>query len=217
MDDIIDSILSSQPTVIDDDEGVEEAGMSEGEHEGDGTDVPRAVRALQLLTGAGITVSELLSDVFMGDQAIRSAPIIVNARTEVFDSGVLPEVATRVCRPPDMRIRGKAHINAANTLEEWTLETTGDLLRCELATHAKSTKVGDVEREVVNEESLKELTFDATAEEVQKNAPRLYNTLMKICESPRQEKNTQKVLTRPLIHSSDDELSMRHLSDGSRG
>ncbi|KAG8684030.1 hypothetical protein FRC11_012717 [Ceratobasidium sp. 423] len=44
------------------------------------------------------------------------------------------------------------------------------------ATHAKSTKAGDVKREVVNEESLRELTFDVITEEVQENAPTLCGT-----------------------------------------
>ncbi|KDN35029.1 hypothetical protein RSAG8_11916, partial [Rhizoctonia solani AG-8 WAC10335] len=61
--------MSSQPLlniVIDDDEGVEEAGMSEGMPEGDTAHVPRALRALQSLTEAGMTLSELLNDAFMG-------------------------------------------------------------------------------------------------------------------------------------------------------
>ncbi|KAG8687591.1 hypothetical protein FRC11_006934, partial [Ceratobasidium sp. 423] len=84
------------------------------------------------------------------------------------------------------------HENTVNELKEWANKTTVDILRRELATHAKSTKAGDVEREVVDEESLKKLTFDAITEEVQENAPTLYNTLLSICESTRQEKNTQK-------------------------
>ncbi|KDN40896.1 hypothetical protein RSAG8_07764, partial [Rhizoctonia solani AG-8 WAC10335] len=91
-----------------------------------------------------------------------------------------------------MQIQGKAHQKAAEELKDWANTTTADILRKELATHAKSTKVGDVEREVVNEESLKSLTFDAITEEVQTNAPTLYGMLVKICESTRQEKNTRK-------------------------
>ncbi|KAG8707415.1 hypothetical protein FRC11_007458 [Ceratobasidium sp. 423] len=175
-------IISSQTTVADDEEEAEEFEMSGQEPDGDGANVPRTVHALRLLSEAGITLSELLDDVFMGDQAVRSLPSIVNARTEVFDSGVLPQISSRICRPPDMRIRGKAHLEAANKLKDWAVDTTVDVLRCELATHAKSTKVGDVERKVVNEESLKKLTFDAISEEVQTDAPQLYNTLMRICK-----------------------------------
>ncbi|CAE6447780.1 unnamed protein product [Rhizoctonia solani] len=91
-----------------------------------------------------------------------------------------------------MRIRGKAHVEAASQLKSWAFNTTVDVLRRELAIHAQSTKAGDVEREVVDAESLKKLTFDAISEDVQTNAPQLYSMLMSVCKSPRQEKNTQK-------------------------
>ncbi|KEP45848.1 hypothetical protein V565_236600 [Rhizoctonia solani 123E] len=188
MPNILDDILSSQPTVIEDEDEPEDELIGQ-EPEGD---IPRSVRALQLLSDAGISFSDLLDDVFLGNKSLRNARPIINARREAFASGVLSRVVARVCRPPDMQIQGKAHQKAAEELKDWANTTTTDILRKELATHAKSTKVGDVEREVVNEESLKGLTFDAITDEVQANAPTLYSMLVNMCESTRQEKNTQK-------------------------
>ncbi|CAE6437044.1 unnamed protein product [Rhizoctonia solani] len=116
----------------------------------------------------------------------------MNARKEAFATGVHPPVLERIRRPLDMQIQGKEHTKAIEDLNEWTNKTSVDVLRCELATHAKFTKGGDLEREVIDEESLKKLTFDSIAEEVQENAPTLYNTLLSICESPRNKKNIQK-------------------------
>ncbi|KDN38605.1 hypothetical protein RSAG8_09392, partial [Rhizoctonia solani AG-8 WAC10335] len=169
MPDILDDITSSPPVMVEDEEELH-----------------------GLLSEAGISLAELLDDVLLGDKSVRNQRLVMNARKETFASGVLPRVIERVCQPPDMRIRGREHKQAAYELREWASATTANVLRKELAIHAKSTKVGDVECEVVNEDSLKGFTFDAITEEVQANAPTLYELLVKICESTRQEKNTQK-------------------------
>ncbi|KAG8727424.1 hypothetical protein FRC11_013236, partial [Ceratobasidium sp. 423] len=188
MSDILDDILGSQPNEIEDDETDEVLTGPEGND----ADVPQSVRALQLLADAGISFSELLDDVFLGNKSVRGQRPVMNACREAFASGVLPWVLDRICQSSSMRIRGIEHENMVNELKEWANKTTVDILCCELATHVKSTKARDVERKVVDEESLKKLTFDAITEEVQENAPTLYNMLLSICESTRQEKNTQK-------------------------
>ncbi|KDN33859.1 hypothetical protein RSAG8_13050, partial [Rhizoctonia solani AG-8 WAC10335] len=151
MPNILDDILSSQPTVVEDEDETEDE-LAGQEPEGD---VPRLVRALQLLSEAGISFSDLLDVVFLGNKSVRNARPIINARRGAFASRVLPRVVARVCRPPDMQIQGKVHQKAVEELKDWANTTTADLLRKELANHTTSTKVGDVEREVVNEGSLK--------------------------------------------------------------
>ncbi|KAG8703572.1 hypothetical protein FRC11_010613 [Ceratobasidium sp. 423] len=168
MSDILDDILGSQPNEIEDDETDEVLTGPEGND----ADVPRSVCALQLLADAGISFSELLDDVFLGDKSVRDKQPVMNSSS--------------------MHIWGIEHENTVNELKEWANKTTVDILHCKLAMHAESTKAGDVECEVVDEESLKKLTLDAITEEVQENALTLYNMLLSICESTRQEKNTQK-------------------------
>ncbi|CAE6441779.1 unnamed protein product [Rhizoctonia solani] len=143
MPNIFDEIISSQTTVPEDEEVMTDDEGDELAAEGSVTDVLRSVCALHLLSEAGISLSELMDDVFLGNESVRNARPIINARREAFANGVLPRIVARVYRPPDMQIQGKAHQKAAQELKEWANTTTSNILRKELAIHAKSTKVGD--------------------------------------------------------------------------
>ncbi|KDN35545.1 hypothetical protein RSAG8_11502, partial [Rhizoctonia solani AG-8 WAC10335] len=145
----------------------------------DDANVPRCVRALRLLSQAGISLHELLDDVLMGDPKARGLKPVAEARSNLYKSGVLPRMLSCVRRPPDgMKIRGKQHKLAKNEIEKWANDTTVEVLQLELPQQAKSTQVADVESEVVNEDSLKELAFDAILKEVQENTPMLFDTLI---------------------------------------
>jgi hypothetical protein len=49
-----------------------------------------------------------------------------------------------------------------------------------------------METAVVDEEALKELTFDAISKKVETHAPQLYNLLSNVCVGPRQDRNKLK-------------------------
>jgi hypothetical protein len=61
-----------------------------------------------------------------------------------------------------------------------------------LAEFARTTQAPGTETEVVSEESLAELTFDAILEKITAYAPRLFSFLSEMCIGPRQDRNKQK-------------------------
>jgi hypothetical protein len=102
--------------------------------------VSPAVKALQHLSESGITLAQLLDNILLGYDAIRSHNLVIAARTDIFSSSVLPQVMSRVRKPPKIRIRGKAHIKARNELQKWALDISVDILQKKLAQFAKTAK-----------------------------------------------------------------------------
>ncbi|KAG8735731.1 hypothetical protein FRC11_003061, partial [Ceratobasidium sp. 423] len=175
-DNLIDEIISSQPAVDEDEEEEEEDMGSEAMGE---DNTPCCIRALRLLAEAGTSVHELLDDVLLGPRpkASRRGAIKLIQERRAYSSPLSYPPATRRNEDP---------------WEKWVNDTTVDVLQLELAKQAKSMRAADVESEVVNEESLKELTFDSILEEVQKNTPMLFNTLTRICATAGKDKNEQR-------------------------
>ncbi|KAG8681691.1 hypothetical protein FRC11_000784 [Ceratobasidium sp. 423] len=180
-DNLLDEIISWQPEINEDESDEEDMG-----DEAMGEDnTPRCV--------PGTSLHELLDDIILGDSDARSLKPVVEARSSLYKSGVLTRVLSRIRRPPDeMKIRGKQHKEAKNEIEKWANDTTVEVLQLEFAKQAKSTRAADVESEVVNEESLKELMFDSILEEVQNNTSMLFDTLTRICATSRKNKNEKR-------------------------
>ncbi|KAF8599102.1 hypothetical protein BDV93DRAFT_560635 [Ceratobasidium sp. AG-I] len=86
------------------------------------------VRALKLLSEAGITLSGILNSALFGDESIRSHPQVVASQTGLFKSSVLPRSPGRIRKPPQMRVRGQAHQTAKSELESRALETLTEIL-----------------------------------------------------------------------------------------
>ncbi|KAH7326920.1 hypothetical protein B0J17DRAFT_632852 [Rhizoctonia solani] len=76
---------TSQPTVAEEDEDEEVP-------DNDGADVPRSIRALQLLADVGISLSDLMDDAFFGDKSVRRHRLVKNARKAAYTTGLLPRV-----------------------------------------------------------------------------------------------------------------------------
>ncbi|KAG8712321.1 hypothetical protein FRC09_019994 [Ceratobasidium sp. 395] len=184
MDELLDDILERNNPFV------EEEDPSEADSEA-GDDSP-VLQALTKLEDLGLSLSALLDAVVFGDETIRSHRKVTNARDDLFSGDVLTRVLTRVRQPPHMRVRGKRHITARESLNSWAVDTTVELLSKELACFAKTTKSPATEADVVDEEALKGLTFDAMYEDIQQYAPRLYNALSRICSGPRQSRNKMK-------------------------
>jgi hypothetical protein len=201
MDQLINDVLGDENSLYDEDEP-SEAGSEAEDHENP------TLAALRYLRDSGISLSKLLDNVMFCDDSIRGDRLVINARNGLFSSSVLPLVMTRARKPPKMRIRGQAHINARKHIEEWALSTSTEVLQKELAQFAKTTKSPATETEVVDEEALKELTFDAISKQVETHAPQLYNLLSNVCVGPRQDRNklkdpksVSKVLARLYIYA----------------
>ncbi|KAF8600639.1 hypothetical protein BDV93DRAFT_446968 [Ceratobasidium sp. AG-I] len=145
-----------------------------------------------MLDGAGISLSQLLDNVLLGESEIRANKLVVKARTNIYTSGVLPRILSHIRKPPKMRVRGVAHKEARAQLEAWALETSKDILQLELVQFAKTTQALGTETEVVSEESLAGLTFDSILDEIFAHAPKLFEFLSNICKGPRQDRNKQK-------------------------
>ncbi|KAF8593811.1 hypothetical protein BDV93DRAFT_460269 [Ceratobasidium sp. AG-I] len=156
-------------------------------------DLSVKLEALGYLSEVGLSLSKLLNDVLLGDQTIQSNRQVMAARTELFKSSVIPQTLSRICKPPaGMRMRGKARSAAKDALEKWALETSKDILRKELVTYTATTKAPQTESDVVSDESLKEMTFDALVEQIETHAPRLYGLLSHICMATRRDIQRQK-------------------------
>jgi hypothetical protein len=91
-----------------------------------------------------------------------------------------------------MQLRGKAHKVAKSEIENWALETSTELLRKELVQYATTTKAPEAESEVVGEDSLKEMTFDALSQQIELHSPRLHNFLSEICLATRRGRTRQR-------------------------
>ncbi|KAF8593162.1 hypothetical protein BDV93DRAFT_395927, partial [Ceratobasidium sp. AG-I] len=133
-----------------------------------------------------------LDDVLLGDPNIRSKSKVQSARTELLKSSAIPCALSRIRKPPGMRVRGKAHIAAKDEIEAWALNTSKEVLREELVSYTATTKAPQTESEVVDEESLKEMTFEALFQQVEIHAPRLYGLLSEICMAKRKDMPRKK-------------------------
>ncbi|CUA75337.1 hypothetical protein RSOLAG22IIIB_05838 [Rhizoctonia solani] len=129
----------------------------------------------------------------LGENRARALKPVVKARSSLYKSGVLPRGLSRIRRPPDgMKIRGKRHKSTKCEIEKWANDTTVEILQLEITQQAKSTQAAGVESEVVNEDSLKELTFDTTLKEVKESTPMLFDTLTRICATSRKDVNNKR-------------------------
>ncbi|QRV74650.1 hypothetical protein RhiJN_02665 [Ceratobasidium sp. AG-Ba] len=152
----------------------------------------RTLNALSVLADMGVTLSGLLSDVLFGDGTIQAHELVVSARKDVFNSSTLPTVLDRIRSPPGMRVRAKSHKNARTEIDEWAVKTSTEILRKELVTYAVTTTAPETETEIVSEESLQEMTFNALAVQVEQHAPRLRNLLTEICLAKRRNRERKR-------------------------
>ncbi|KAF8602971.1 hypothetical protein BDV93DRAFT_556894 [Ceratobasidium sp. AG-I] len=150
----INDVLYSDILMYEEDENISDSSEQSGSESTHPT-----IQALELLAEAGITLSTLLDSVLFGDDSIRGDHRVVASRTDLFNSSVLPRSLRRIRKPPQMRVRGQAHQNTKDELESWALETSTEILQKELVQYATTAKAPETEKEVVSEESLKELTF----------------------------------------------------------
>ncbi|KAH7325247.1 hypothetical protein B0J17DRAFT_723280 [Rhizoctonia solani] len=116
---------------------------------------------------------------------------VVAARTSLYDSVPVNSVR-RIYNGPGIRVRGKAHQKAREHLRVWALEATTEVLKTELSDYAATTHAQETEIEVVSEESLKKMTFDAISNNVLQHAPCLFKLLSDLCTGPRQDRNKHK-------------------------
>ncbi|KAG8683210.1 hypothetical protein FRC09_016225, partial [Ceratobasidium sp. 395] len=185
MEQLLDDVIGRNNPSFDESEP-SEAGSEAGDHESP------VLKALGHLDDLGVTLGDVLTSVMFGDKSIRSNRAVINARTSLFKDSVLIETLDRVCHPPQMQVRGKRHIEARESLNKWALDKSIEILSKELAVFAKTTKSPATETEVVDEEALKALTFDALFNDIQAHAPQLFDTLSAICAGQRQDRNKLK-------------------------
>lgn len=188
---ILNDVLSSDNPVYDEEDIIDEVEpLSDATEIGEGTNP--TLNALQYLANAGISLDQLLESVLFADESIRGERLVVNSRNKLFQSSALPRVLDHIRSPPNMRIRGNAHKEAKHEVENWALKTSAELLRKELVQYAVTTKAQDTEINIVSEESLETMTFDALFEQIEAHAPRLYSHLADICMGKRQDRNKLK-------------------------
>jgi hypothetical protein len=195
-DDELDSVSeieqNASPPPVDSDG---DARMSPLDFETDeAADRERCVKALKLLNDAGYELHDLLDDVMFGNTAARNDPSVKRARRLVFENSTLTQVLKNVQNPPQrLTSLGVNHIKALAEIENWAIELTRKALHNELLMYAKTTRSPDfTEHEVVNEESLKSMTFNAIVNEVKTHAPKLFGLLTGVCRSNGQLKNQVK-------------------------
>jgi hypothetical protein len=187
LDDVLDSDL---PFYEEDDEREPD---SDDESDSEPKDeLNPTVQALKYLAQAGLTVSVLLDNIVFGDESIQAEPTIKAARTALFKSSAIPHMLDRIRKPPHMRIQGIAHKEAKAEIETWALETTTGILRKELVQYTTTTKAPETETEVVNEESLKDMTFDVLLQQIELHAPRLKTLLSDICMATRRNRTRKR-------------------------
>jgi hypothetical protein len=185
---VLDDVLRSDNPFDDSDDDEEherlnyEPEMPEDEHQNYQNPT---LCALEYLANHGLTLAELLDNVVFGDKSIRGKGIVKSACLSLFKSSVIPLILERIRKPPGMQLRGKAHKAAKSEVENWALETSTELLRKELVQYTATTKAPEAETEVVSEDSLKEMTFDALSQQIKHHAPRLNNLLSEICLATR--------------------------------
>ncbi|KAG8732696.1 hypothetical protein FRC10_000753 [Ceratobasidium sp. 414] len=182
--DLLNDVLGSDDPFFDEDEeeNVDISDLSSQTSSSQpGGNIHPTLNALSHLASTGVTLSQLISDVIFGDTSIISHDLVKAACTELFRSSIIPGMLDRIREPPQMRVRGQAHRTTKDEIEGWALRTSTSILRKELVTYAVTTKAPETEAEVVSEESLQEMTFDALAGQIMQHAPCLHALLTDIC------------------------------------
>ncbi|KAF8597051.1 hypothetical protein BDV93DRAFT_569883 [Ceratobasidium sp. AG-I] len=135
----------------------------------------------------GFTLASLLDHICYGNELGRSASALKKARRDLRRSPLLPRILDHLHTTPRTQHKGKNALGAVEPLETWALTTSTRIFRKELLDF--STAMGCDLSDIVNEESLKNLTFQSILDEVEAHAPRLFNVLLEICRGRRQEGN----------------------------
>ncbi|KAG8734508.1 hypothetical protein FRC12_018494 [Ceratobasidium sp. 428] len=131
-------------------------------------------------------LDNFLDAVCYGNKYCRSPQRFRDARRDLRKSPHLTGILDRLHKPPRLASKGKRAPNAAEPLERWASLAMGRIFRRELLEFSEVMQC-DIE-EIVNEETLKDLTFESILSEVESRCPRLFNALATICEGTRQDR-----------------------------
>ncbi|KDN41357.1 hypothetical protein RSAG8_07472, partial [Rhizoctonia solani AG-8 WAC10335] len=137
----------------------------------------------------GFTLDTFLHDLIYGNPQARNEASLKKARRDLRNSPLLTTILNNLHTVPRTESRGKQAQGAETPLESWANTTMDDIYRKELLEFSKSTHC-DIE-ELVNDETLKELTFDNLYGAVKTSCPRLLDTLLEIPKGTRQEEGRQ--------------------------
>lgn len=99
---------------------------------------------------------------------------------------------------PQTKSKGKQAVGAVEPLENWALAATERIYHQELLDFASRMKC-DVE-EIVNEETLSNLTFWSIIDEVKEHSPWLFSLLTSICDRKRQTSQSRTEKDQKTLH-----------------
>jgi hypothetical protein len=149
-------------------------------------------QVLNLMYSLGLRLDQFLDHVCYGNVLCRQPSEMRTARKHLRTSPLLSGILDRLHTVPRTSSKGKKVAGATEPLETWAVSTAARIYRAELLSFAEAMKC-NVE-EIVNEETLKDLTFQSILEVVEERCTRLFEMLMTICEGKRKDaqKRTEK-------------------------
>ncbi|KAG9124280.1 hypothetical protein FRC07_012161, partial [Ceratobasidium sp. 392] len=134
----------------------------------------------------GMRLDDFLDAVCYGNEHCRAPQRFRDARRHLRTSPHLASILDRLHMPPGLASQSKRAPDEAEPLERWASLAMGRIFRQELLDFSDAMQC-DVE-EIVNEETLKDLTFESILDEVESKCPRLFNALATICAGTRQDR-----------------------------
>ncbi|KAG8721597.1 hypothetical protein FRC09_007631 [Ceratobasidium sp. 395] len=143
-------------------------------------------KVLRYMKSLGMDLDDFLDAICYGNKYCRDRQLFMDARRYLRTSPHLTGILDRLHTPPRLSSKGKRSPDAAEPLERWASLAMGRIFRRELLAFSDTMQC-DVE-EIVNEETLKDLTFESILDEVETRCPRLFSALATICEGTRQDR-----------------------------
>ncbi|KAG9125002.1 hypothetical protein FRC07_009386 [Ceratobasidium sp. 392] len=143
-------------------------------------------KVLRYMKSLGMNLDDFLDAVCYGNKYCRNRQLFMDARRYLRTSPHLMGILDRLHTPPRLSSKGKRSPDVAEPLERWASLAMGRIFRRELLAFSDTMQC-DVE-EIVNEETLKDLTFESILDEVETRCPRLFSALATICEGTRRDR-----------------------------
>jgi hypothetical protein len=151
----------------------------------------KCLEVLELMQTLGLTLPVLLDNICYGNDLCRTQGPMKKARHDLKESELLPEILDRLHTAPRTTSKGKRAPGAVEPLEDWAVSVSTKIFRREVLSFAKAMSCAV--DEIVNEETLKKLTFQSILEAAEERAPCLLNSLLVLCEGSRSTKPERRM------------------------
>ncbi|CCO37563.1 hypothetical protein RSOLAG1IB_12183 [Rhizoctonia solani AG-1 IB] len=145
----------------------------------------RLIELVGSIHASGFTMDTFLYDLCYGNPLARQHGSLQKARRDLRKSNLLPQILDNLHTTPRAESGGQQAAGAVEPLETWATQTTQRIYREELVKFSKAMHC-DISQ-LVNEETLRELTFDSILDAVKECCPRLMDMLLIVAQPKRKE------------------------------